>query len=141
VVPAEKRAFMIAWDPSLETGDAMIDRQHQELYRIVNELRTACDGGGGEDRVDEVLAWLLSYTIEHFAAEEDLMVCSEYPALARDAHVGQHDDLKHRVDELLKQRANGELATAMPVVDLVGEWLGTHINQVDRRFIDHVRSE
>jgi hemerythrin len=132
---------MIAWDPSLATGDEMIDRQHQELYRIVSELRTACDEGLGHDRVDQVLGWLLSYTIEHFAAEEDLMVRSGYPAPALNAHIGEHDDLKRRVDELRKQCESGELTTALPVVELVGEWMGTHIDQVDRQLAEHVRSE
>jgi hemerythrin len=132
---------MIAWDSSLATGDTMIDGQHQELYRIVNELHAACDEGLGEERVDQVLGWLLSYTIEHFAAEEDLMVRSDYPAPALNAHVGQHDDLKHRVDELLKQRDAGGLTTAMPVVDLVGEWLGSHIDHTDRQLAEHVRSQ
>jgi hemerythrin len=131
---------MIAWDPSLETGHAMIDRQHQELYRLVNELHAACDEGLGNDRVDQVLAWLLSYTIEHFAAEEDLMVRSDYPAPALNSHVGQHDDLKDRVDTLLGQRKNGELTTAMPVVELVQEWLGTHINGTDRQLAEFVRA-
>jgi hemerythrin len=132
---------MIAWDSSLATGDAMIDAQHQELFRIVNELQAACDEGLGEERVDQVLGWLLSYTIEHFAAEEDLMVRSEYPALAFRAHISQHDELKHRVDELLKRCKGGELTTAMPVVDLVGEWLGDHIDRTDRQLVEYVRSQ
>jgi hemerythrin len=132
---------MTTWDPSLATGDEMIDRQHQELYRIVDELRVACDQGLADDRVDRVLVWLLSYTIEHFAAEEDLMVRSGYPASSLNAHVGEHDDLKRRVDELLKQHERGELATALPVVELMHEWMGTHIDQVDRLLADHVRSE
>lgn len=132
---------MTTWDPSLATGDEMIDRQHQELYRIADELRVACDQGLAHDRVDRVLVWLLSYTIEHFAAEEDLMVRSGYPESALNAHVGEHDDLKRRVAELLKQHERGELATALPVVELMHEWMGTHIDQVDRLLADHVRSE
>lgn len=132
---------MIAWDPSLVTGDEMIDRQHQELYRIADELRVACDQGLAHDRIDRVLVWLLSYTIEHFAAEEDLMVRSGYPASALNAHVGEHDDLKRRVAELLKQHEGGELTTALPVVELMHEWMGTHIDQVDRLLADHVRSD
>lgn len=132
---------MIAWDPSLATGDAMIDRQHQELYRIVNELHTACNEGHTDEQIDRALSWLLSYTIEHFAAEEDLMVRSEYPALSRDEHVGEHDAFKAQVDGLLGQRRRGELTAMKPVAELVRTWLDTHINCLDRRLAEHVHSE
>lgn len=132
--------LMIAWDPSLATGDAMIDGQHQELYRIVNELHEACVDGLAQDRVDQVLDRLLTYTIDHFAAEESLMTRSSYPPLALKAHFSQHTDLKVRVGELVERRESGELTTAMPVVELVHEWLGTHINYTDRRMVEYVRS-
>jgi hemerythrin len=131
---------MIAWDPSLATGDAMIDAQHQELYRIVNELHEACVDGLSQDRVDQVLDRLLTYTVVHFDAEERLMANSSYPPLGVKAHFSQHGDLKRRVGKLIEQRESGELTTAMPVVELVHEWLGTHINCTDRRMIEYLRS-
>jgi hemerythrin len=130
---------MIAWDPSLATGEAMIDAQHQELYRIVNELHEACSEGIAQERVDQVLGRLLFYTIEHFAAEENLMVRSSYPADDIRSHVFQHTELKRRVGELVGEREAGRLKTAMPVVELVHEWLGTHINHVDRRLANYVQ--
>ena len=131
---------MIAWDSSLATGDAMIDAQHQELYRIVNELHEACAEGVAQDRVDQVLGRLLFYTIEHFSAEENLMLRASYPAGDIRAHVAQHTELKRRVGELVAEREAGRLKTAMPVVELVHEWLGTHINHVDRRLVNYVQS-
>jgi hemerythrin len=129
---------MIAWDPSLATGDAMIDAQHQELYRIVNDLHEACTGGVAQDRVDQVLDELLGYTIKHFGAEEGLMRRFQYPEAELKAHFAQHDDLKARVGELLEQRNRGELTNAMPVVGLVHDWLGTHINHTDRKLAQWV---
>ena len=131
---------VIAWDPSLATGDAMIDRQHQELYRIVSELHQACLDGLAQDRVDQILDRLLTYTVVHFDAEERLMAKSSYPPLAVKAHFSQHGDLKRRVGALIEQRENGELTTVMPVVELVHEWLGTHINCTDRQMIKYLRS-
>jgi hemerythrin len=138
-VGRETGCLMIAWDPSLATGNAMIDGQHRELYRIVNELHEACVDGLSQDRIDLVLDRLLNYTIEHFAAEESLMTHSDYPPLGVKAHFSQHADLKRRVGKLIEQRENGELTTAMPVVELVHEWLGTHINCTDRRLAEYIR--
>jgi hemerythrin-like metal-binding protein len=118
----------------------MIDSQHQELYRIVNELYEACSEGVDQDRVDRVLERLLNYTVEHFGAEEDLMVRTAYPTAQLRSHVAMHDDLKARVGELLEERERGQLQTAMPVVELVHQWLGTHINQIDRKVAQHVNS-
>lgn len=130
----------IAWDPSLATGDSMIDSQHQELYRIVGELYEACYQGVDQEGVDAVLQQLLSYTVKHFGAEEDLMARTGYPSMDMRAHVAQHDDLKTRVVELVEARERGELQTAMPVVELVHKWLGTHINHVDRQVARHVKA-
>lgn len=132
--------MVIAWDPSLATGDSMIDSQHQELYRIVNELYEACSEGVDQQRVDAVLEQLLSYTVKHFGAEEDLMARTGYPSELLRAHVAIHDELKRRVIELVEARERGELQTAMPVVELVHDWLGTHINQIDRKVAQHVNA-
>jgi hemerythrin-like metal-binding protein len=134
---------MIAWDPSLATGDAMIDSQHQELYRIVNDLHEACSEGVEQSRVDQVLDELLNYTVMHFGSEEDLMRRYAYPAAEVGPHVQQHNDLRRRVGELLEQKERGELQTAMPVVELVHAWLGGHINITDRklaRFVSEARA-
>jgi len=130
---------MIAWDPSLATGDPMIDAQHQELYRIVNELNEACVAGIAEDGVDDILGRLYRYTMEHFAAEEDFMVRSGYPAPDIRLHVGSHNDLRKRVSGLVEQRQRGELKTVTPVVELLRDWLSSHIFQVDRRFVTYMK--
>lgn len=131
---------MIPWDPSLATGDAAIDEQHQELFAIVGELHSACVEGNAEECIDAILQRLVSYTNQHFAAEQKLMLRSGYPALDVMDHTSEHSALKRRVDELLEQKARGELTTVLPVAELVHEWLRTHIRKVDARFVAYMHA-
>jgi hemerythrin HHE cation binding domain-containing protein len=55
------------------------DRQHQSLFRMVNELHESLGVGRGKDVVGKILQQLIEYTATHFAAEEAAMEKSGFP--------------------------------------------------------------
>jgi len=61
------------WRDEYCTGDPIIDRQHQELFRIVNKLHDAMLEGHGSDVLGSTLDELTTYTNEHFDYEESRM--------------------------------------------------------------------
>lgn len=69
------------WDDSYRTGHVLVDRQHQELFRMVNELHDAIIEGKGNDVLAPTLKKLAKYTVEHFRDEEVLMASINYPML------------------------------------------------------------
>ncbi len=131
----------IPWDPALETGDPTIDAQHKELFALVNELRDAAVEGRANEAVGEVLMRLMRYVDTHFAEEQLLMAKTRYPVEEFVAHIEAHRALTARASEIVESQARGELTTVLPVAEFLVEWLRTHIRQVDKRFVDHVRSE
>ena len=42
----------------LETGNAIIDKEHRELFPAVNKLREACSEGKGRTSMDETINFL-----------------------------------------------------------------------------------
>jgi hypothetical protein len=51
------------WDGSLITGNKMIDEQHQNLFKAINDLLKTCEEGKGKDELKTSLDFLTDYTI------------------------------------------------------------------------------
>jgi hemerythrin-like metal-binding protein len=130
----------IAWDASLETGDATIDSQHKQLFSLVNELRDACVEDRGDAATRSILARLGDYVATHFSAEQALMVKSRYPVDQMVAHIAAHASLSQRTAEIISQHDRGELVTVLPLAEFLTDWLRSHIRQTDKAFVVHMRT-
>lgn len=130
----------IEFDESLYTGDAMVDEQHRTLIGMFNELHAASQENRSAEAVAPLLEQLHDYTIEHFTAEQNLMIRTRFPADEMLSHVEQHGELTQKVRQLITDYRSGGFATILPLATLLQEWLATHIRQLDRRVVEHVRS-
>ncbi|MDR1975785.1 MAG: bacteriohemerythrin [Campylobacteraceae bacterium] len=65
------------WDPSYELGINVIDNQHKKLVQYINELQAALTTKD-RDKIASVLVGVTSYTLSHFAFEEQLMAEAGY---------------------------------------------------------------
>lgn len=82
----------------LETGNAIIDKEHRELLEAVNTLMDACGKGQGRSALEPAVKFLLNYVDQHFAHEEQLQKQSNYPGLA--AHRAFHENYKKTLREV-----------------------------------------
>lgn len=96
----------------LESGNIIIDSEHKELFRAVNQLMDACGQGKGRAAIDGTVKFLLDYVDKHFAHEEQLQKASGYPGFA--AHHIFHENYKQK----LRQIANGIMAHKTTIADL-----------------------
>lgn len=65
-------------------GIEMIDEEHRELFRIINEIKTLLENELMEDKYDctqELLVRLKTYAEEHFQHEEEYMESIHHPEL------------------------------------------------------------
>ena len=53
----------------LETGNAIIDSEHRQLFNAINQLMDACSSGQGRTKIESTLRFLLDYVDKHFAHE------------------------------------------------------------------------
>lgn len=130
----------IEFDESLRTGDQTVDSQHEKLIAMFNELHAASLEGRGPELVGPLLESLHDYTIEHFAAEQELMASSRFPASDMLAHVEEHVQLTQKVRDLIVDFHNGGFATILPLATLLQEWLTRHIRQRDRLLVEHLKT-
>ena len=89
---------MYEFNEKMKTGNAIIDREHQELIQAVNKLLEACNGGKGRSSMDETIKFLNNYVQQHFTHEEQLQERSSYPGIA--AHRLFHENYKKTLKEI-----------------------------------------
>ncbi|MDR2706059.1 MAG: bacteriohemerythrin [Planctomycetaceae bacterium] len=129
------------WSKDLETGNPLIDSQHQQLIKAVNDLLDACSTGQGRDKLHQTLDFLVSYTVKHFGDEEKLQLQHQYPDYVN--HKNLHEHFKVFVQDLVTQ-----MKTAGPTTSLVskvtfgvGDWLVNHIKREDIKVATFIRGK
>jgi hemerythrin len=122
----------IELDDDLRTGDRRVDDQHEALFGMFNGLHEAMTRGRGTEVVGPLIQQLHDYTLEHFDAEQGLMVEARLDAVEMLDHVEEHRQLTERVRELVLQYRDGGLPTVLPLATLLQEWLIGHIRKRDR---------
>lgn len=120
----------------LKVGHGEIDRQHEALFEIVNRLHDAMRSGQSRQEQGAILAFLGTYTTEHFAAEEALMEGAQYPGL--EAHRAEHRQLLHQFEELQQKYETGSMTLSIMVMHFLKDWLSHHIQEVDRKMVEHL---
>jgi len=129
----------VEWEPSMATGIERIDGQHQELFRILNDLFEALASGRGESVIDDILDRMIVYAAEHFVEEEAEMAARGYPELA--AHQAAHAEWLEATRRFRFRRQVGALI-GLPVDTLtfLRDWLARHISETDGRFVVYART-
>lgn len=121
----------IQWDRSLAVGVAIIDAQHQELFRMVNGLMDALVKGQPKAELEHLLSFLGTYVVQHFGAEERLMAQYRYPEAAR--HQQQHAEFVKAFTAAKADfdRTGATAAMSIAVNRFVCTWLREHIGGSD----------
>lgn len=113
----------------LETGNAIIDQEHRELFQAVERLMDACGKGQGRSFMEPAIRFLLDYVDKHFAHEERIQQESRYPNLT--AHKSFHTAYKKTLRDIVAQ-----IPPSGPTVTDLGK-LNSHIAAL----VSHIRTE
>lgn len=126
------------WDDSYRTGNLTVDNQHQELFRMVNDLHAAIMAGTGKEILTPTVTKLAKYTLDHFACEEALMMKVNYPGLAE--HRQKHEELTRQVKELAEKYSAGKIVLTITLSNFLADWLRHHIKKHDVALVKYVRA-
>ncbi len=128
---------LVTWSAEFESGNKMVDAQHQELFRMVNELHEQIVAGKGKDAIEPTLNNLAAYTAKHFAAEEQLMQKTGYPEYVR--HRALHQELLKQASDTIEGYRTGKIVLSITLSRFLADWISKHIGQEDMKMIRHVR--
>jgi hemerythrin-like metal-binding protein len=128
---------VVGWDTSLETGDALIDAQHREVFELIAKLEVLPSDDPAV--ILDVAGQIMEHVDVHFSMEEDLMRRWSYPAADVEEHCEEHRSLKDRARSAVLDVRTGRVATTAPMVEFLRTWLTDHIDDLDRRLVDYIR--
>ena len=123
---------LMTWSSKYSVGVQSMDSQHTVLFGILNDLHTAMMKGEASKFAGVLLRKLLSYTKDHFAAEEALMAAAGYTGLAQ--HRLKHRDLCKQVEEFAARYERGESALNVQLLNFLRDWLTNHIQLEDQKY-------
>lgn len=123
---------MPKWTPDLAVGVTAIDKQHQEIFKAIDDLMKACQEGKGREAVGKVIDFLGDYVVKHFGAEEKYMTQLKYPGYK--THKQLHDGFIQSYSKLKEQfeKEGPGLKIVIQTNKVVVDWLENHIRHKDK---------
>jgi hemerythrin len=124
-------AFM-TWTDKLSVGVQTLDAQHTVLIETLNELHAAMMKGQARSIAGTILHNLVTYTVDHFKAEEAMMETVKYPELA--AHRIAHRELTKKVEDYVTRYEAGDITLGVHLLTFLSDWLTKHIQGEDQKY-------
>jgi diguanylate cyclase (GGDEF)-like protein/hemerythrin-like metal-binding protein len=126
----------LVWNKSYESGNEVIDHEHQVLFRDANELLAAILSGRPVDMVEVIINTLIRDVVKHFQDEEAILVKAGYPRVAE--HAAIHRKLADNAVMLVEKFHTGTLGIGELFNFLAHDVVAKHILGADREFIPYL---
>jgi hemerythrin-like metal-binding protein len=110
----------------------ILDRQHLQIKRQQQDLRTAIIIGTGMDQIVACAKDLIQTTIEHFKSEEGAMDASKFSGLG--LHQLVHAEMLERVKKIWSDLEHRKICGAMELMKSFDERLTYHLDFEDGAF-------
>ena len=123
---------LITWDASYSVNVEMIDKQHQMLVQMINDLNNAMLNGNEKETVGKMIDKLITYAAMHFAREEHYFDTFKYPET--DVHKKQHDDFEKKVSAFEADFKADRQSLSQDIIQFLSNWLIEHIKVSDKKF-------
>lgn len=128
----------IVWNDRFNLGVEVIDKAHQKLFSIVNKLILMNEDSKKQPHAcKEGVKYFKSYTLKHFAEEEEYMRRIAYKGY--DKHKYIHDKMRDKTLPALEQELEEEHYSEESVQHFMGiciGWLNAHIIVEDRAIVN-----
>jgi hemerythrin len=123
---------LMQWKSDYSVNVAEIDRQHQKLIQMINDLNDAMVEGKGKDAIGKIVDGLVNYTGTHFSTEEKYFDKFGYPESY--SHKMEHVAFVKKATEFKSGFASGKLGLSIDVMDFLSKWLQNHILVNDKKY-------
>lgn len=127
---------LLSWSKQYLIGDDLIDTEHEELFRLINNFHTLWSEARNRNDIAKVLNQLVAYTEMHFRHEEVIMENAGFANL--DAHKKVHESMIDTIFALQKSYEEKSLRLEMETMKFVKSWLVDHILLNDYQFRDYL---
>lgn len=135
--PVDDTPAVIAWNDALRVGEEVVDRHHQHLVEVIQQVQQGTEEEMAREEMEAILRDLASYIHNHFAYEEELMARHTYPEAVR--HKAEHAKFTAQVGAFFSAYYDGKTNLTTDVSRFLITWLTTHIRQEDKLLGAHVQ--
>ncbi len=123
---------IIQWSSSLSVGINEIDKQHERLVKLINDLNEAMRIGKGKEILSKIINELTTYALTHFSTEEKYFDKFQY--LETKPHKGEHQAFVQKVSTFKKDFEEGRVGLTIPIMNFLSDWLQNHIMISDKKY-------
>jgi hemerythrin len=121
---------LLFWDDKYLIGIKHLDDDHRLLVKILNELCGLYVSHRFKDgKVEAMLDSLFTYSVEHFASEENWMREANFPGL--EIHTLDHGRFVSRLSEFSRKVKHEGGVLTLDMISFLRVWLVSHILQTD----------
>jgi hemerythrin len=134
-----KRDSFIVWKDDYSVQFKLIDKQHQGLIDMTNDLLKGCKAGGNakDAAFMETVRKAVEYAQVHFYTEEKYMKQAAFPELEQ--HRKEHAAFTSTIQETVAAFEQGR-ADPLDLAIFLKEWLLSHIAVSDKKYAPYLAS-
>lgn len=126
----------IEWSSNLSVNNENLDTQHNEIFKIINQLGEAKPDNSESKSFAEILTTLTDYGLSHLKEEEKFMEENGFPKL--EEHKKVHKSYLYKVAMF---NLNYNKTSQADVVSFLKNWWVTHIAKMDIQYRDFIESK
>ena len=133
---------IIIWNDKYLTGIEIIDLQHKNIFKCVNNLFDAIEKLKIKEKILELVSGLDFYIVEHFDTEEKYMLELDYPEYLE--HKKAHETFKKVYEEIRYNYVYKQDIVYVLAVHLnqtMADWLDYHLQNEDQRLADFLKTK
>lgn len=123
------------WKESYRIGVDSIDKQHMELFRMVDGLVRAIADGADKVQFERAIRFLKNYVVLHFKEEEQYQEKIRYPLI--EEHKKKHRDFTQAVLIYEKKliETDYDIKVVKHLAGTLTSWLIYHVADADQRLV------
>ena len=126
------------WHSAYQSGNALIDSQHRQLFADANRILDAILDGQSAEMLSTLISTLLRDVVKHFEDEEAIFTAACFPGAAEHASIHRH--LADSAVILVGRFHNGSVSLGELFQFLAHDMVARHLLGVDREFFPYLKT-
>jgi len=122
------------WDETYSVGVEEMDKQHQNLFNIINDYYDALNKNHSDEILLKLLTKLKDFTHMHFNEEEKYFKMFQYEDA--EMHIMTHRRIIDKIFDYYDQVKSGHKIHDEEIVTFLETWLKNHIRGTDKQYKD-----
>jgi hemerythrin len=124
----------LVWEPKYTVHVDELDAQHQELFKITNNILDLYENGSSE--LYPSLQNLTEYLCTHIRSENSVMVSCDYPGYA--TQNAQHSKFLDKMQEFLSGYKKNDKDLTFKILSYLHDWIYSHTVSMDVKYGQHL---